>query len=93
MNQKRTITRWCSIAAVVLLSILGRILFPVYRDVFHGVIALMFLVALLTGRALSSSETTEHKAGILAAARERRKRPRKRSAPQRMRKRKRPSGR
>lgn len=92
MNQKHTIAMWCSIAAVVLLSILGRILFPVYRDVFHGVIALMFLVALLTGRALFSSEAAEHKAGILTAARERRRRPRKRSA-QKMRKRKRPSGR
>jgi len=104
MNQKQAIAVWCVIIAIALFSILGRVLFPVYRDVFHGIIVLMLLVALLSGGAISPSETkkagghkmaerAKHKASIPTAARGRHKRPRKRPAAQRMRKRKKLSGR
>ncbi len=50
---------WFVIAATAFFTILGRILFPAYRDVFHGIIVLLILAAMLTSGSVSPSEAKE----------------------------------
>lgn len=104
MNEKQSIAiRW-GIVAIALLSILGRILVPVYRDVFHGTFVLAFLVAILTGGTTSPLEPkkissqkivdrTKHKPRGMATIESSQKRPRKRRTAGRTRKRKTRKGR
>ena len=58
---------WLVIAAAALLTILARILFPAHRDIFHGIIVLLILVALLTCGAVSPSEAQKTDAQTINA--------------------------
>jgi hypothetical protein len=57
MHRKHLIYMWFVIVAIVFFSILGRILFPAYHNVFHGIIVMSILVTLLTCSPVSFSET------------------------------------
>jgi hypothetical protein len=56
VQAKRLISIWFVIAAAALLTILGRILFPAYRDVFHGIIVLLIVVTMLASASVLPSE-------------------------------------
>jgi hypothetical protein len=75
---------WFVIAAAAFFTILARVLFPAYRDLFHGIIVLLILVAMLSFASTSPSQLKKTDAqpittrtAVSTAAKSRRKRLRK----------------
>lgn len=88
MHLKQLTCRWLVIASIAFFSFVARILFPVYRDVFHGIIILLILLILLTRYSTSPTETkntgdqrlgteAQRKAGVGIGVKSRQKRRRK----------------
>jgi len=88
------------IAAAAFFTILGRILFPAYRDLFHGIIVFLILVVMLSSASTPPSELekTDHqrittksrrRTAVSIPTKGRHKRPRKHPLAPKKRKRKR----
>jgi len=99
VHRKQLTSLWAVIAAIAFFSFVARVLLPVYRDVFHGIIVLLILLTLLTCDSTSPPETkntsdqrvmteAQRKAGVGIAVKSHQKRARKRPAIGRPRKRK-----